>query len=190
MFCFLEQLELETNTCPVRCMYRGKDKTCQYKALTPDVDEAGFDVHVTAKTISEVKGTKLYKVKELVAKARVRIKVGLVIMKYVEFLKTKVNTEMLEEHVAYLKYAEDTPSASHSEHEAVEALLLQEFGLGITAQQLFFDKEAFDHWAKEKGIDLDFATVVNTLVCAAKLRQPKADEQDQEVPSIETTQLN
>lgn len=188
MFCFLEQLELETDTCPVKCMYRGKAKTCEYKTLTPDVDEAGFDVHVTAKTVSDVKGIKLYRVKESVAKARVRIKAGLVIMKYVEFLKTKVNAEVLEEHVAYLKYAEGNPSAG--EHEAVESLLLQEFGLGITTQQLFFDRKTFGDWTKEKGIDLDFSTVINTLVYAAKLRQPKADEQDQEIPSIETTQLN
>lgn len=168
-------------------MYRGKNKTCEYKALTPDVDEAGFDVHVTAKTVSEVKGIKLYRVKESVAKARVRIKVGLVIMKYVEFLKTKAEAETLEEHVAYLKYAESAPSTSRSEHEAVEAILLQEFGLGISAQQLFFDKKTFGDWAKEKGIDLDFSTVVNTLVYAAKLRQPRADEQDQQVSDTETT---
>lgn len=182
MFCFLEQIELETNTCPVKCMYRGKDKTCEYKALTPDVDESGFDIHVTAKTVSDVKGIKLYRVKESVAKARVRIKVGLVIMKYVEFLKLKVNAETLEEHIAYLKYAEGNSSTCSisSEHEAVEALLLQEFGLGITAQQFFFDKKTFDDWAKDKGIDLDFSTVVNTLVYAAKLRLPSVDEQDQE----------
>jgi len=169
-------------------MYRGKNKTCEYKALTPDVDEAGFDVHVTAKTVSDVKGIKLYRVKESVAKARVRIKAGLVIMKYAEFLKANLNTEILEEHIAYARYVEDKPSSPYSEHEALEAILLQEFGLGLSAQQMFFDRKTFDGWAKEKSIDLDFSTVINTLVYAAKLRQPKADAQDQE--NTETTQLN
>ncbi len=180
MFCFLEKIELETSTCPVRCMYRGKDKTCEYKVLTPDSDETGSDVHVTAKTVSEVKGIKLYRVKESVSKARLRIKAGLVILRYAEFLKTLdtgTGTSILSEQKDYLKYRarKDEPT---SEHEGMEELLLQEFGLGVDAQQLFFDTKIFKRWAATSNLALEFSEIVSTLMYVVNLRIRETQDQE------------
>lgn len=171
MFCFLEEIELETNTCPVRCMYRGKDKACEYKALTPDSDETGSDLHVTAKTVSEVKGIKLYRVKESVAKARLRIKAGLIVLRYTEFLKTlDTRTSTLSEQTDYLRYKAQRKEVLNDEHEGMEELLLQEFGLGVEAQQLFFDTKIFKRWASSKGLSLEFSEVISTLMYVVNLR--------------------
>ena len=184
MFCFLEKIELETNTCPVRCMYRGKDKTCEYRALTPDSDETGSDVHVTAKTVSDVKGIKLYRVKESVAKARLRIKAGLVILRYTEFLKTlDIGTSTLSEQTDYLKYKAQRKEVLNDEHEGIEELLLQEFGLGVEARQLFFDTKIFKRWASSKSLSLEFSEVISTLMYVVNLRI-RQSTQDQELARV------
>jgi hypothetical protein len=180
VFCFLEKIELETTACPVRCMYRGKDKTCEYKVLTPDSDEAGSDIHVTAKTVSEVKGIKLYRVKESVSKARLRIKAGLIVLRYAEFLKTLgagIYTSILSEQKDYLRYKARKEEPSN-EHEGMEELLLQEFGLGVEAQQLFFDTKVFKRWATSSNLTLDFSEIISTLMYVVNLRIKETQEQE------------
>ncbi len=186
MFCFLEKIELATTTCPVRCMYRGKDKTCEYKTLTPDSDDAGLVVHVTAKTISEVKGIKLYKVKELVSNAKVRINIGLTILRYAEFLKTRVEGSILEEQRECLRYREK--KGQLEEHEKVEELLLQEFGLNIEAQQAFFDERIFRNWADETDVTVEFSAIIDALVRAANLRHAPQDQETDQSPSDNATE--
>jgi hypothetical protein len=165
-------------------MYRGKDKTCAYKALTPDSDETGVDVHVTAKTVSEVKDIKLYRVKESVATARLRIKTGLVILRYAEFLKTlDTNTSTLSEQTDYLRYKAQRKEVLNDEHEGMEELLLQEFGLGVEAQQLFFDTKIFKRWAASKGLSLEFSEIVSTLMYVVNLRI-RENAKDQELVRV------
>jgi hypothetical protein len=165
-------------------MYRGKDKTCEYRALTPDSDETGSDVHVTAKTVSDVKGIKLYRVKESVAKARLRIKAGLVILRYTEFLKTlDIGTSTLSEQTDYLKYKAQRKEVLNDEHEGIEELLLQEFGLGVEARQLFFDTKIFKRWVSSKSLSLEFSEVISTLMYVVNLRI-RQSTQDQELARV------
>ncbi len=169
-------------------MYRGKDKICEYRTLTPDSDEAGFDVHVTAKTISEVKGIKLYKVKESVSKAKLRIKTGLMILRYAEFLKAlSSESSTLAEQKDYLRYKTERTESS-GEYEDLEELLLQEFGLGVDARQLFFDKKTFRLWVESTGVDLDFSDLVNTLVYVASMRTRTSQESLSIQPSVSLEQ--
>ncbi len=177
MFCFLEKIELETTECPVKCMYRGKDKRCEYRTLTPDSDEAGFDVHVTAKTISEVKGIKLYKVKESVAEAKIRIKTGLTILRYAEFLKTRAKPADLEEQREFIRYRSER-NHEPNEHEGLEEILLQEFGLGLEAQQVFFDKKIFQEWADSTEISVSFSAVIDALSYVVSLRQTAQNQEN------------
>jgi len=165
MFCYLEKIELSVAYCPVPCMYRNSNRQCAYQDLTPDTDETNAELSVTAQTISEIKGIKLYKVKSETVRAKLQVKIGLAILRYSEYLQDRrvvdVSSE-IRDFLAYKRGTEDsTPAGSSlprsrpdlngkgdqgSDHEKIQELLLHRFGLTIEHQTMFFDPTVFKEW--------------------------------------------
>lgn len=148
MFCYLENIELSINHCPVPCIYRNQNSQCSYQALTPDTDENDTEASVTVQTISDVKGIKLYKAKAETATAKLQIKIGLAILRYSDYIKrqkvVEVSTE-IREFIA-MRTEGKLNNDSGIELEKIQELLLYVFGLGFEHQIMFFDPSVFKAW--------------------------------------------
>lgn len=152
MFCYLESVELTTQLCPAKsCVYQNQVKQCAYKELTSDTDEAGKEIPVTPHVVANLKGLKLYKVKEEMTRGKLRVKVGLAVLRYSEYLKSivsidvAVDLEDLRRKRHQLKWGPDDVEAGDSMAK-ISDLLLHRFGLGFEHQTMFFDPAVFKAW--------------------------------------------
>ena len=152
MFCYLERVELKTQLCPAKsCIYQNQVKQCAYKELTSDTDESGREILVTPQTVAAIVGIPLYKVKSEMTRGKLRVKVGLAILKYTEYLKSilkvdvEINVDDLRRKRHQLKWGPDDEEAGDSMAK-ISDLLLHRFGLGFEHQTMFFDPSVFKAW--------------------------------------------
>lgn len=173
MFCFLEKIELKIDYCPAKCMYRDKARQCGYQKLTPDTDENDVEVPVTTQTISAVKGIKFYKIRDESARAKIAIRMGLLILKYAEYIKRQrplmnsVSEEIRDFVIHRTTQAMATQQQETSEiddYAKVEETLISVFGLGVEHRQMFFDQKVFKAWATEAEVDVSYNKVVQALI--------------------------
>lgn len=184
MFCYLEKIELKIDYCPAEsCIYKTKESKCKYKELSPDYDEAGKEIPVTVQQVHEVKGVKIFIAKTEAARARFRLRVGIAMLAYSDYVKSRTST-LAQASASNEKM--DLPSKQDDKElddtQVIERFLLSTFGLSIVEHQpVFFDKAVFKSWLKTlpaesfvKEHQLDLSVFLSTILEVEKLHSSKA----------------
>lgn len=150
MFCPLIKIELKTDYCVSKsCMYKGADKKCHYEVLTQDV--------VTPQTLAEVKGIKLYKAKALVNEAKTDIEIGLIALRYSEYISDSFPVIPETEK---LIVAQTVNAVKDSTKELLKSL----FGLSVYQQSKFLDAKRYSAWATRHSVSLEFHSLWEGLI--------------------------
>lgn len=191
MFCYIEQVEIRSPTCPAKkCIYKNAALQCGYVDLTPDLDQGQAEIAVTAVQIAKTKGQKLYKVKSDQADARERIRIGVALLKYVEFIngvgdpavlrkpRTDTPAEEIKEGGQSEGYPGYVPDLSVVEKLSqrfqvddplwkarVEKVLLVDLGLDEPKRLMFFDRQLFRQWREGAGLEfpLTLAAAIDAI---------------------------
>lgn len=150
MFCPLTKIELKTNYCvSTSCMYKGVDKKCHHEILTQDT--------VTPQTIAIVKGVKPYKAKALVNEARAAIEIGLIALRYSEYISDSFPVTPESEK---LSAAQTVNAVKDSTKELLKSL----FGLSVYQQSKFLDAKRYSAWATRHSVSLEFHSLWEGLI--------------------------
>lgn len=154
MFCPIVRVDLKTSVCPARsCMYKNSAHGCAYEELTAD--------DVNAATLATVKGEKLYKVKALATAAKENIQLGLVVMKYADYIQTSFPS-LLSDNKAQGR--QTVNEGKDSTRELLNSL----FGLSEYQQEKFLCPERYSTWAKRHNLSLEFHALWEGLIRAGK----------------------
>lgn len=133
--CPIELVTLELEACPVRCIYRGKDKRCnyvEYKQLSA----------VSSEDISRITGEDPETIEQKVERGKKAIKIILIADGYASYLGS------YSRNVRRLKNV-----------NSVQEL----FGLTKAKEKEFWDREKFEAWAEMKGISVNYEDFLSVL---------------------------
>lgn len=144
MYCPLEQIHLTVETCPItRCIYRDQQGQCQHKRLTQRTGD-GTTEGVTAETIADVKGQKLYKVKVDSQSGKHNLSVGLIIDKYVDYVINSFPSQPVNKEVP-------------DNEQPVAFVLRKIFCLTVDQQRMFWSKVRFDEWCSRQRVGMEIS---------------------------------
>ena len=132
MYCGLEHIELTVSICPVKCCYKGSTGQCNFQELT--------DEKLEPRTVALIKNEKTYKVRQAAAAGARSIKIGLMVDRYADFIKSS--------HPRKISKVGETVNGIDSH---VSTVLKAVFGLAANQQKKFWSPKRFAKWAERTG---------------------------------------
>lgn len=79
MYCPLEEVELNTEVCPAKCMYRRADGSCAH-------NELAFNEELTMESIAEILGVEVEEVKREAGKGMRRVQAAIAAEAYIAYV--------------------------------------------------------------------------------------------------------
>lgn len=149
MFCALEQIELTVSTCPAKkCMYKTATGDCGFSQLTED--------NITPAAIAIIKGQKPYKVKSAIKSSVSKIKIGLAIDRYSDFVRSSFPARRP------VPVAEEAEVVNEIDSH-VRKVLRRVFGLADNQQKEFWSQERYEAWALRTGTAFQLTDIRESL---------------------------
>lgn len=143
MFCPLVKIEIKKDTCGVLCIYKGVGNKCFHKELTAD--------DIAAERIAEIKGMKPYVVKDKITSSKHRIRLGLLISSYIEYIVDN-KFQVVNKH-------EDT---------TYESVLVDILELPKEFYSAFLNESIFAKWKARQKIEIDLSDFLQILFTLKK----------------------
>jgi hypothetical protein len=148
VFCPIAKIELKVESCPTQsCPYKGVGGSCNYERLTSDA----VDVH----TIAEVRQQKTYVVKSAANTAKQQVKLGLIIMKYANFIKDS--------------FPERTVNKTGEDKDHVSRVLSRTFRLSTAQQQKFWDADRFNEWSARANLKVTLQDIRQAVLASSPI---------------------
>jgi hypothetical protein len=135
MFCHMIQAELTVSVCPAKCQYKTATGGCGFTELTED--------NVEPRTIAELKGEKVYKVKTAINQSVRAIKIGLAVDRYADFVKSSFPA-------LRMRYKTEAGTVNGIDSH-VSKVLRKVFGLTDNQQTEFWSENRYSGWASRTG---------------------------------------
>ena len=143
MFCYLERIELRVSQCPVKnCIYKSSIGSCEYEKLTSD--------DVSALEIAEVRNVKPYKIKAEAVEAKSKINLGLIIMRYSEYILDSFPGLGVTHTV-------------NKDEDQIGKVLRRLFHLSDKQQDKFWEVDRFSAWKQRAGVDVSLSEIRSAL---------------------------
>jgi hypothetical protein len=131
MRCPLKNVDLDTEICPIRCIYRRSDGACAH-------NELAYDENLTSEDIADILGVSAEEVEAQSAIGKKKIKIAMVVEAYLGFANR---------------------GDSEEEVKINEHLIFRLFNLPRSRLKSVLSRDRFEKWKELSKVDVSFEEV-------------------------------